>query len=593
MQRSFANSAYVISNAHDQSVTWDETGLWAKNLSDTSQIVRLASGGLLISNDGGESWNTAITGYGINASYINAGTIDTNLIEILNGAYPTFKWDSHGIHAFAYTEDENHNIVSYDSSNYVTFDRFGIYGLKGIDISNSPATVDDVEENASFALTWNGVFIRNNHTQGYTAIRPDEDLVIYDGNNIRRAHFGYILDDTAGGGYSTYGLSLYDTSGNPTVSTQSDGTLWLQDSMRIGTANQTNTIYIGVGDADTTSGTNRYKVINVNDLSNNEKFVVYSDGTLKASGVDITGAITATSGSFTGTIHATDGEFTGTIHATGGDIGGLSIATLPQTIGVRIEPGSGQFKVNSGSATPQSITFNYKTSLTVNSAQWYYGTTPNNMQTVPNSWLNQDGSVTLTYSYLTFASGVMYLKVVINNNYSDRISIEYVQDGESGSSVTISSIEYVITTSGSTTPSSGWDTNFPDLTSQEGKWLWTKTTYSDSSAIYSSTYIGKDGLNGQDGQDAVVYTYTIESSLGNTINVSNLPSGTTSTRITGTIYKTVGSTTTAVTGSNWKWYQIVDGGSAQQISGATSNSFNYNLQSWNRVQIYFTATVSS
>jgi len=38
--------------------------------------------------------------------------------------------------------------------------------------------------------------------------------------------------------------------------------------MRIGTPTQTNTIYIGVGEVDTTPGANRYKVINVNDNNN-------------------------------------------------------------------------------------------------------------------------------------------------------------------------------------------------------------------------------------------------------------------------------------------------------------------------------------
>jgi len=62
----------------------------------------------------------------------------------------------------------------------------------------------------------------------------------------------------------------------------------------------------------------------------------------------------------------------------------------------------------------------------------------------------------------------------------------------------------------------------------------------------------------------VVYTYTIDSSLGNTINMSNLPSSTTSTTITGHIYKTIGSVTTDVTNqaTNWKWYNCIDGASA-------------------------------
>jgi len=63
-----------------------------------------------------------------------------------------------------------------------------------------------------------------------------------------------------------------------------------------------------------------------------DKFVLYSDGTLSASGVNIEGTIHATDGEFIGTIHAIDGEFTGTIHATSGDIGNNIIGNNGITI---------------------------------------------------------------------------------------------------------------------------------------------------------------------------------------------------------------------------------------------------------------------
>ena len=186
----------------------------------------------------------------------------------------------------------------------------------------------------------------------------------------------------------------------------------------------------------------------------------------------------------------------------------------------------------------------------------------------------------------------MYLKILINNSYSDRVSIEYVQDGESGSSVTISSIEYVIAPSGSSTPSSGWNPNFPDLASQEGNWLWTKTTYSDGSAIYSSTYIGKDGLNGQDGhdgQDAIIYTCSIDSSAGTVINTANISTGSTTT-ITGHVYKIVGSNAPeeVIQNITYTWYK------KNQVSPiANTKSFQFSLDgNWEEVQIYFEAVIN-
>jgi hypothetical protein len=65
-------------------------------------------------------------------------------------------------------------------------------------------------------------------------ISPTEDIVLYEtvenngsSTDILRGKFGALDDDV-------YGIALYDLSGNPTVTTQSNGTLWLQDSMRIG-----------------------------------------------------------------------------------------------------------------------------------------------------------------------------------------------------------------------------------------------------------------------------------------------------------------------------------------------------------------------
>lgn len=508
MQRTLATAAYVIQNSHDQSVTWDDTGLQAVNLSDPSQIVRLASSGILISSDGGQTWSTAITGYGINADRINTGVLDTNKIEILNGAYPTFKWDSRGLHAFSFTENEQGNIYSYDPSRYVTFDRFGLYGIRGLSLDQvNFETVEEVQNNALFALTWNGLFIRNNHTHGSTAITPEEDLIVSDGTRVR-AHFGYISNDSDANSDPAYGMQLFDASGNPTVVTQSDGTLWLQDSMRIGTSTQTNTIYIGVGEED--SGNNRYKVIKVDDTNNNEKFVVYSDGTFRATAADITG----------------------TINATGGQIGNMSIATLSDTIGVRITPSNGTFKVNGSAATPASIEFTYKTSVTVSGqAKWKHSTsTPINF----NSGTTSGNSYTYTYNSSDFNNGVMYLGVQISDGtrtYTDTIPVEWVKDGQNG----------------------------------------------------------------------VSYTYAIESSLGNVINTSTLPSGTTTTTISGSIYKTTGDgapVDITSSASNWSWKYSTNNGSTwndvpSSISGYNTSSFNYPLADWTSIQFKFSAQVTS
>lgn len=579
MQRTMATAAYVLSNARDQSVYWDETGLWAKNLSDASQIVRLASGGLLVSADGGQTWGTAITGYGINASYINAGVIDTNVLEILNGAYPTFKWDSRGLHAFSFTENGQGDIYSYDPSRYVTFDRFGLYGINGISLDQANFnSVEEVQNNALFALTWNGLFIRNNHNQGFTAITPDNDLLISDGTNMR-AHFGYISNDEDENSGPTYGMSLYDENGNATVRTQSDGTLWLLDSMRIGDENNQNgrpRIYLGRGE-DVAGQENLWKVMRVyNNTEAKDKFVLYSDGTLEASGVKIEGTITAT----------------------GGTIGGLQVDELPEAIGVRIECETGDtFKSNNTIVSPASLVFSHRTSLSnsdIRSIAWRYGSTPANMSAVPAGWVSNN-KLTITYSNQqvqnTFVNGLMYIELNLTTTdgkvLKDTIPLKFVTDGINGSSIEITSVQYGYNQSGTSSSGVTWQSSIPTVPA--GYWLWIKTTYSDNTSIETSTYMGQ---NGQAGQNAVVYTYAIESSAGTIINTADITSSTTTT-ITGYVYKTDGnSAPTEVTQNiSYVWYKQEDGGTATQV--ATTKSFNFNLNgNWSNVQFYFIATIN-
>jgi hypothetical protein len=56
-------------------------------------MVRIVSGGVFMSTDGGATWKTGITGDGINSSYLTAGQINTDKIFIMNGAQPAFRWD--------------------------------------------------------------------------------------------------------------------------------------------------------------------------------------------------------------------------------------------------------------------------------------------------------------------------------------------------------------------------------------------------------------------------------------------------------------------------------------------------------------------
>ena len=97
-------------------------------------------------------------------------------------------------------------------------------------------------------------------------------------------------------------------------------------------------------------------------------------------------------------------------------------------------------------------------------------------------------------------------------------------DGQPGSSVTISKIEYGISTSASSAPTS-WTTTAPTAVAK-GVWLWVRTTYSDSSTATNKSYIGTDGEDGtsvtiqSSGKTGKVTTVTFVDGAGHTTPIS-------------------------------------------------------------------------
>ena len=89
-----------MENAKDQSVVIDDNGITTTNKANPSEVVRVTSGGIFLSKDGGLEWSTGITGAGINASFLTTGQINTDSVYIMNGAHPSFRWDAKGISAF-------------------------------------------------------------------------------------------------------------------------------------------------------------------------------------------------------------------------------------------------------------------------------------------------------------------------------------------------------------------------------------------------------------------------------------------------------------------------------------------------------------
>jgi hypothetical protein len=169
-----ANNAIRLENAKDQSVVWDETGITTASLSNPSEIVRIVSGGIFLSTDGGVTWNTGITGSGMNANFIITGQINASVVNIMSGSFPSFRWDSKGLSAFEFSIDETTGkAYGFNTAKFVRYDQYGLYGINGA-TGFEPNDEDDIWNNAKFALTWKGFMLKND--DGSVRITSTDDI---------------------------------------------------------------------------------------------------------------------------------------------------------------------------------------------------------------------------------------------------------------------------------------------------------------------------------------------------------------------------------------------------------------------------------
>ena len=164
----------VLTNAGEQSVVWDRTGITITDKTKPNQQIRMVAGGIFLrdKNDDGLNWKVGITSEGINAKLITAGQINTGLIQIMRGDEPYFRWDDHGITAYSFDENIKRITTSFDTKRGVRFDRFGVYGYDMNDesfISETeikdgqtwhPVSIDEVRSNSVFSLTWDGLQLK-------------------------------------------------------------------------------------------------------------------------------------------------------------------------------------------------------------------------------------------------------------------------------------------------------------------------------------------------------------------------------------------------------------------------------------------------
>ena len=301
LQNSININNELVFKSQNEEIFQDSTGLTLTDKRDPSKRTKLTSGGLFISTDGGVTWKNAVRGEGVATQYLTSGSINTNNIAIYDGAHASFRWDKYGINAYDATReiDEATNqevLKGIVTNNFVRFDQYGVYGIKGIadDPYNPQKEVvvdgktivgeDRIWHDALFGMTWKGFFLKNKSADRNQQIEisTEKDICVsktIDDKVIDKIRIGQI---TTKDNKVVYGLQLKDDTGATTMETDDRGQLWLRDKLRI-----SDMVSIGVLE----TGKEKNQIFN-----SNNNFIVYDDGSIKATQGNFSGS---TIGGFT------------------------------------------------------------------------------------------------------------------------------------------------------------------------------------------------------------------------------------------------------------------------------------------------------
>lgn len=201
-------------------------------------------------------------------------------------------------------------------------------------------------------------------------------------------------------------------------------------------------------------------------------------------------------------------------------------------------------------------------------------------------------AVTITFTTTATISAACEATIPVSVDgitVNKKFSFAVAKSGQNGTSVTVSStsVTYATSTSGTTTPTSGWGSSVPSVTN--GQFLWTKTvvTYSDgkSTTSYSVSYKGTNGTNGKDGADgadgADAITVTITASNGTVFKNSSGSTVLTAHVFVGGVEQTVDDNGTVGSLGSIKWYV----GSSTTAS-STSKTITVNASAVTNTLVY-------
>lgn len=110
-------------NTSEKNIELNKQGQFGSDINNHANKYRFNGQGMEFSNNGGQSWSTGVGPGGINADYINVGSLDAGRIRIVDNNYLYFLWDKSGITAY---RDPRLAFGETSMSDYTRFNKFGL-----------------------------------------------------------------------------------------------------------------------------------------------------------------------------------------------------------------------------------------------------------------------------------------------------------------------------------------------------------------------------------------------------------------------------------------------------------------------------------
>ena len=365
------NSINIVSTSGKVAV--DDNGLTCVNPHNKNEVMRYNGTGILGSNNGGATWRELLTQDGINANYINAGTINASKVSITDGGHDITVMNADGliiksepnkpyVLGALNTEDVG---VAKDFQNITVFVGRDTEG-NGIGYFNGYINASKGGNIAGWTLLSDKLYASD--TNKYIALSSKGDYAIWAGNSDpSKAKFRLGHDGT-----------LYSESLNSKV-TQ------LADSISLSVNDEKTKASITVSLKDPTTGTVHSTGTGVITLNGLVRFTNLNDGVTEISGsniktgtvkadyieadrlkikaANITGKLTASqingenltitgNGSFQGQLDGATGTFAGKLEAATGTFHGSLTAGLTKVDSTGLY--AGYFSIANVKDNPQS-----------------------------------------------------------------------------------------------------------------------------------------------------------------------------------------------------------------------------------------------